>query len=291
MMILQRRHRVVGPGILLRRACAILLLLLPAPALADAAAQRDETDIAALAAVDWRLRGTMPGQIAADLGVHGSEVLQPPTDFPAEFALSDITLLQQGRNGGGDHVVAGLLHSIDPAGRFLSLRAEASYRPSPHGGTAIDLVDVSWQLAFADDPVTELYVMPARGLGELDAATIGDYARFRDFVRTRAIPMQPVAGMRGADMRGRDLYAIVVFTRAAIAPDARLSLRIADWPETGGGRAVTARHIIYDGFWRAAITGGEFALDRSQPFWIKALYRPGANRAEELVGLYRSYPH
>lgn len=279
-----------------------------APTRADAADELHAFDAAILGAIEGRLRGRLPEAIATDLLVSGSdritaETVAGMTALLDGFVLAAVTPLARGNNQDGDFTIEAALYFADDSGRYFALGVTAAYRPvttdtaslDPDGADpdsaesgGVDLVAAAWAPFFAADPVTEMFVLPAVALRGADAATLGDYRRFHGFVRDHAIPMHDAA-----PFLGRDAYAMVTFTKAAMAPDARLSIRVADRPETTSGRPADTRYIVYDDFWRAAITGGRFDLDDIDPFWLKAIFYPGADQKDiaiALVGLYRSHP-
>ena len=182
--------------------------------------------------------------------------------------------------------LSGYLHFQDHAGRRAALVVSADYRVGPDGVTIEEAV---WLPLFPDYPRVEVFVVGRDALAAVSEAEAAIYGQPYARVSGAAVSMRDSAA---AAVKKRD-YAIVAFAKDPLAPGATFALGISEerWG-TASFRDETG-YRAFDGGWAVAVLPANFALWPSDAFWVKVVYAPGVDVAEEerkkrLVGLRRA---
>lgn len=244
---------------------------------------------ASAAALAMRLRGATPAEVSKKLFVDGTQAVEPDPGFDyAGFALMQVKILRNADDPGEPHHhhYAGVMHFENDVGRRTAVAFEFDYMVDK------DRVKVAQMLqtpVFPENPATEMYVVPIDDVAATFADAADDYDRLYKLVLDKAVPLSQTN--LPADPRK---YLVTVFYKDRLSPDGQVEINIGSSKAGAAGDAKGSNYHEYNG-WVVAVIGAEFKLSADHALWVKALYTPGSDVAENrrgtrVVGLYSTAP-
>jgi hypothetical protein len=244
---------------------------------------------AATAALVMRLRGASPAEVAEQLAVDGTQVVEADPAFDYDgFALLQVKILrnQPDQAQANRHHYAGVMHFENKIGRRTALAFEVDYTVA---NDRVKVAQMAQAPVYPEHPLTEMYVVPVDDVANAFAAAADDYDRVYRLVREKALPLSQAD--LPADPRK---YLVTVFYKDRLSPDGKVEINIGNDRSGRGGDSSGSHYREYSG-WVIGVIGAEFKLSAEKPVWVKALYTPGrdvakARRDTRLVGLYSTGP-